>query len=201
MIASLTTSDLRNTLCGRLKLQETQKMKMTLSHTVWPIIDILQNTKFLLRKRYKIKRTVTIIWLFQLNFPSKRLPPYILNWVGNWSNKKITIKFNTWPLLYHKSPWEDFIEPFFATFEDISRPFLASTLSKSWFLLDLLFLRFLQYLSWAFLASKKNPCYFCDFCDICGHFGALLGFFAFLSLEFCYICYFCDFCDICHGCF
>ena len=93
MITSLTTSDLRNTLFGRLKLQETQKMKMTLSHTVWPIIDILQNTKFLLRNLYKIKRTVTIIWLFQLNFPSKRLPPYILNWVGNLSNKKITIKF------------------------------------------------------------------------------------------------------------
>ena len=31
MIASLTTSDLRNTLCGRLKLQKTQKMKITLS--------------------------------------------------------------------------------------------------------------------------------------------------------------------------
>ena len=83
---------------------------------------------------------------------------------------------------------------FFATFEDISRPFLASTLSTSWFLLDLLFLRF-------FAISKKNPSYFCDFYDICGHFGALLSFFVFLSLEFCYICYFCDFCDICHGCF
>ena len=44
--------------------------------------------------------------------------------------------------------------------------------SKSWFLLDLLFLR---YLSWVFSASKKNPCYFCDFCDICRHFGALIG--------------------------
>ena len=83
---------------------------------------------------------------------------------------------------------------FFATFEDISRHFLASTLCKSWFLLDLLFLRF-------FAISKKNPCYFCDFYDICGHFGALLSFFVFLSLEFCYICYFCDFCDICRGCF
>ena len=31
MIGSLTTSDLRNTLCGRLKLQTTQKMKITLS--------------------------------------------------------------------------------------------------------------------------------------------------------------------------
>ena len=31
MIASLTTSVLRNTLCGRLKLQKTQKMKITLS--------------------------------------------------------------------------------------------------------------------------------------------------------------------------
>ena len=31
MIASLTTSDLRNTLCGRLKLQKNQKMKITLS--------------------------------------------------------------------------------------------------------------------------------------------------------------------------
>ena len=35
----------------------------------------------------------------------------------------------------------------FAIFEDISGPFLASSLCKSWFLLDLLFL--------------------CDFCDIC----------------------------------
>ena len=31
MIGSLTTSDFRNTLCGRLKLQKTQKMKITLS--------------------------------------------------------------------------------------------------------------------------------------------------------------------------
>ena len=31
MITSLTTSDLRNTLCGRLKLQKNQKMKITLS--------------------------------------------------------------------------------------------------------------------------------------------------------------------------
>ena len=31
MIASLTTSDLRNTLCGRLKLLKTPKLKITLS--------------------------------------------------------------------------------------------------------------------------------------------------------------------------
>ena len=67
----------------------------------------------------------------------------------------------------------------FAIFADISGPFLASFLSKSKILLNLLFLRFLRYLSWVFLASKKNPCYICDFCDICGHFGAPLGFFAF----------------------
>ena len=65
----------------------------------------------------------------------------------------------------------------FAIFADISGPFLASLLSKSWMLLYLLFLRFLRYLSWVFLASKKNPCYICDFCDICGHFGVLLGYF------------------------
>ena len=94
-------------------------------------------------------------------------------------------------IITKKNPYFQFA--FFATFEDISRPFLASTLSKSWFLLDLLFLRF-------FAISKKNPCYFC-FYDICEHFGALLSFFVFLSLEFCYICYFCDICDICRGCF
>ena len=64
----------------------------------------------------------------------------------------------------------------FAIFGDISGPFLASFLSKSGILLDLLFL---GYLSRVFSASMKNPCYFCDFCDICGHFGALLGFFFF----------------------
>ena len=64
----------------------------------------------------------------------------------------------------------------FAIFADISGPFLASSVSKSWFFLDLLFLRFLRYLSRVFSASKKNPCYFCD---ICGHFGVLLGFFFF----------------------
>ena len=126
MITSLTNSDLRNTLCGRLKLQETQKMKMTLSHTVWPIIAVLQNTKFLLRKRYN-RRT----------FAS------------------------------------------FAIFADISGPFLASSLSKSCLLLDLLFLPYLQNLLRVFSASKKNPCYSCDFCDICGHFGVLRGFFFF----------------------
>ena len=67
----------------------------------------------------------------------------------------------------------------FAIFADISGSFLASSVSKSWFLLDLLFLR---YLSRVFLASKKNPCYICDFCDICGHFGAFLGFFCFQVL-------------------
>ena len=58
----------------------------------------------------------------------------------------------------------------------VSRPFLASLLSKYGILLHLLFLR---YLSWVFLARKKNRCYFCDFRNNCGHFGALLGFFAF----------------------
>ena len=61
----------------------------------------------------------------------------------------------------------------FAIFADISGPFLASSVSNSWFFLDLLFLRCLSPL---FSASKKNPCYFCD---ICGHFGVLLGFFFF----------------------
>ena len=67
----------------------------------------------------------------------------------------------------------------FAKFADIAKPFLTSSVSKSWFLLDFLFLR---YLSRVFLASKKNPCYFCDFRDICGHFGVLLGFFCFQVL-------------------
>ena len=63
-----------------------------------------------------------------------------------------------------------------AIFADISGSFLASSFSKSWFLLDFIFLRFLRYLSWVFSASKKNPCYFCDFC---GHFVVLPGFFFF----------------------
>ena len=67
----------------------------------------------------------------------------------------------------------------FAIFADISGPFLAASLSKSLFLLDLLFLRFLRSLSRVFSASKKNPCHFCNFCDVSGHFGALLGFFFF----------------------
>ena len=51
MIASLTTSDLRNTLSGRLKLQKNQKNEnYIVTDTVWPIIGILQNTKFLLKK-------------------------------------------------------------------------------------------------------------------------------------------------------
>ena len=52
----------------------------------------------------------------------------------------------------------------FAIFADILGPFLASFLSKSRILLNLLFLRFLRYLSWVFLASKKNPCYICHGC-------------------------------------
>ena len=94
-------------------------------------------------------------------------------------------------------------------FVDISGPFLASLLSKSWMLLYLLFLRFLRYLSWVFLASKKNPCYFCYFCDICGHFGPFLASFfsrSWFLLHLLFLrylswvfsgkknpCYFCDF--------
>ena len=64
MIALLTASDLRNTLCGRLKLQKNPKNEnYIVTDTIWPIIGILQNIKFLLRKRYN-KPTVTIIWLF-----------------------------------------------------------------------------------------------------------------------------------------
>ena len=44
----------------------------------------------------------------------------------------------------------------FAIFADISGPFLAFSFSKSWFLLDLLFLRYLRYLSWVFSASNYN---------------------------------------------
>ena len=104
----------------------------------------------------------------------------------------------------------------FAIFADISGPFLASSFSKSWFLLDLLFLRFLRYLSWVFVASKKNPCYICHGCfqlarkilvtfaifaifkDISGRFlASLLSKSWILSHLF----FFWDFCDICHGCF
>ena len=64
---------------------------------------------------------------------------------------------------------------YFCHFCDICGHFGAlSSLSKSWFFLDLLFLRFWLYLSPVFSASKKNPCCFCDFCGICGHFGVLL---------------------------
>ena len=64
MIASLTTSDLRNT-CGRLKLQKNPKNEnYIVPETVWPIIGILQNNTFLLKKRYNKPTTVKIISLF-----------------------------------------------------------------------------------------------------------------------------------------
>ena len=69
----------------------------------------------------------------------------------------------------------------FAIIADISGPFLASLLSKSRILLNLLFLR---YLSRVFSARKKKPCYFWGFCDICGHLGALIDFFFFLVWNF-----------------
>ena len=51
----------------------------------------------------------------------------------------------------------------FAIFADISGSFLASFVSKSWFLLHLLFSRFLRYLLPVFLTNKKNLCYFLRF--------------------------------------
>ena len=64
MIGSLTTSDFKKYPLWTFEATKNPKNEnYIVTDTVWPIIGILQNTKFLLRKRYN-KPTVTIIWLF-----------------------------------------------------------------------------------------------------------------------------------------
>ena len=56
------TRILRNTLCGRLKPQKTQKMRITLSQI----------------------QSGPLLFCYTFIQNTKRFPPYILNWFGNW---------------------------------------------------------------------------------------------------------------------
>ena len=97
------------------------------------------------------------------------------------------------------SPWRD--ADFFNTAIPVNcLGVVASSLSKFWILLHLLFLRYLSSVFF-FLARKILVTFaiFANFRTFRGSSWLLL----FLYLEFCYICYFCAvlFCDICPGCF
>ena len=139
------------------------------------------NSDIMQRFTYKEKNRDELLQYNAINLTSHK------KWLELPLNRKTLLRicFNTmWFLRYlssvflvgKKNPC------YFSHFCDICGHFGAlSSLSKSWFLLDLLFLRFLLYLSPVFSASKKNPCYFCDFCDICGHFGVLLVSFYYKS--------------------
>ena len=75
MIASLTTSDLRNTLCGRLKLQKKPKNEnYIVTDTVWPIIGI--DLLFLRFFPY-------LSWVFSA---SKRNPCYFCDFCDIWGH-------------------------------------------------------------------------------------------------------------------
>ena len=71
MIGSLTTSDLRNTLCGRLKLQKTQKMKITLSQIQSdPLLAYCRTLNFDKESAITSLLSQLFGYFFKLNFPS-----------------------------------------------------------------------------------------------------------------------------------
>ena len=132
------------------------------------------NSDIMQRLTYKEKNRDELLQYNAINLTSQK------KWLELPLNRKTLLRicFNTmWFLRYLSSVFlvRKKNPCYFCHFCDIWGHFGAlSSLSKSWFFLDLLLLRFLLYLSPVFSASKKNPCYFCDFCDICGHFGVLL---------------------------